>query len=534
MKRVGWRTATLPAAVLLVALALHHGAYRGYFEDDDLATLTWTGLVPLSDLVLDVPSVRYPPAHARPTGYFYFAALDRRFHLDYPPYVAALHMLAAVNVVLLWLLLRRIGLEPVACAVGCAFFAWHRALFDGWWKPMFVYDVLCATFALASILAYVHRRWVLSFLAFWLAMRSKEVGIAVPAMLLWYEMTLGERKWLRVLPFLAPAAIYGGFGLVYNLHQQSSYSFHFEGAALAKSVAFYLSKLLWIKYAGFGFLLLPFVVRDRRVWFGVGTMLLGLAVYLLLPGRLIEIYLYLAMTGAAVAVAALAARRPAIALGLVAMWAGWQYLLISKNARITLAAADERRAYVSALRSVPDSRVYIYDAIPASMHSWGVDGALRLFHPGIETVHRLEDAGLPTSGEIQLLNWDGRRWRLTAEPFSTAAAASIAADPSTPAWQLVSGWGPAAAGYRQIEGRALARLYRPERAGELSWEACGAGPVKLRTFVAGEEIANVRFSGDQCMEERARLKAAPAGIVTLEFQPSEAGVPVRIGRIGIR
>src|SRR5215469_886807 len=103
MKRVGWRTATLPAAVLLVALALHHGAYRGYFEDDDLATLTWTGLVPLSDLVLDVPSVRYPPAHARPTGYFYFAALDRRFHLDYPPYVAALHMLAAVNVVLLWL-----------------------------------------------------------------------------------------------------------------------------------------------------------------------------------------------------------------------------------------------------------------------------------------------------------------------------------------------------------------------------------------------------------------------------------------------
>ena len=49
---------------------------------------------------------------------------------------------------------------------------------------MFVYDVLCTTFALISILAYAHRQWVVSFVAFWVAMKAKEFGIVVPVVLL--------------------------------------------------------------------------------------------------------------------------------------------------------------------------------------------------------------------------------------------------------------------------------------------------------------------------------------------------------------
>ena len=41
-------------------------------------------------------------------------------------------------------------------------------------------------------------------------------------------------------------------------------------------------------------------------------MLSSLAMYLLLPGRMSEIYLYLPLTGAAIAIAALAGCRPAI------------------------------------------------------------------------------------------------------------------------------------------------------------------------------------------------------------------------------
>ena len=57
MARAGWRSAALPAVVLLLALAANRDAYRGYFEDDDLDTLTWAPAVPLLNLIRDIPSL---------------------------------------------------------------------------------------------------------------------------------------------------------------------------------------------------------------------------------------------------------------------------------------------------------------------------------------------------------------------------------------------------------------------------------------------------------------------------------------------
>jgi hypothetical protein len=519
----------LLAAVLLLPLLIHHSAWRGWFEDDDLSTLTWAGKIPPKDLLLNIPSILYPPEHSRPTGFLYYDTISRRWGLEYPPYLAALQAICVLNVALLWLLLRRMGIEAVAAAAGCLFFACHRALFDAWWKPMFVYDVLCTTFALASILAWAYRRWVLSFIAFWLAMRSKEVGIVLPAVLLWYEMTLGRRNWKLVLPFFVPAVIYGIGGLIYNLHQQSAYTFHSDAAALGKSAKFYFDRLLGIHWVGLVFLLLPFVVRDRRIWFGVGALLLGLAIYLLLPGRLLDVYLYLAMTGAAIAVATLAARRPAIALAAMLVWTSWQYLMIRKHANRTLAEASERSAYVDALRLVPDTPIYIYDRIPGSMHSWGVDGALRLYHHGIVEVHRLEDAGLPVDGRMLLVDWDARARHLASEPFFPLAATYIAADGLTPAWQLLEGWHAAVDGYREIDTHARARLYRPPAAASFEWEACG-DRAELRIHTAGEEVSRATLAG--CEKRTVSLRPAEAGITGVEFFTQPAGRSVRIARFG--
>jgi hypothetical protein len=52
------------------------------------------------------------------------------------------------------------------------FFVFSAAAFDAYWKPMYVFDLLCTTFSLASILFYAYRRWILSFIAFWLAYKS--------------------------------------------------------------------------------------------------------------------------------------------------------------------------------------------------------------------------------------------------------------------------------------------------------------------------------------------------------------------------
>ena len=93
------------------------------------------------------------------------------------------------------------------------FFVFHMALFDAFWKPMFIFDVLCGLFCLLSMLAW--RRsgkawWIASFAAFWMAYKSKEVAVMLPSVLLLYEFTLGERRWRRLLPFLAVSFSFGG------------------------------------------------------------------------------------------------------------------------------------------------------------------------------------------------------------------------------------------------------------------------------------------------------------------------------------
>jgi hypothetical protein len=289
---------------------------------------------------------------------------------------------------------------------------------------------------------------------------------------------------------------------------------------LWKSVLFYSSKVFQVRYAGFLLLAVPFAVRDRRLYFGLGAALLTLSIYLALPGRLVEIYLCLPMVGVAIVVAVLAARNPAVATALVMAWLIWNYALVRRQARLTLADAAERRAFVTAVRQTSDSPAYLYDTIPASMHSWGVEGALRLFHPDIAAVHRLDDANPPTAGPIQLLTWDPARRRLAAVPFSFAEAGSVRMGREPAPWQLGRGWLGAAAGGRQIQGQASARLYRPPGAVEFEWEACAPQPAELRAFVGGEELPKIVFDHSGCVERRAPVKPGAPGVLGVDFLPS--------------
>ena len=69
------------------------------------------------------------------------------------------------------------ALSKASAALATFFFAFHMALFDALWKPMYVFDLLCATFCLAAMLLWTGGRWVLSFACFWLAYKSKELAV---------------------------------------------------------------------------------------------------------------------------------------------------------------------------------------------------------------------------------------------------------------------------------------------------------------------------------------------------------------------
>ena len=139
-RRAGW---ALTIAAIAIFLLLNRAAYKGYFQDDDLDTLGWAGALPASEFLGYLITLRLSPTNFRPVGAFYYHALETAFGLDFPKYVIVLHGLHLLNIWLVWLLARKLGIGPWGAATGAFFFGFHAVLMDAWWKPMYVFDVFC-------------------------------------------------------------------------------------------------------------------------------------------------------------------------------------------------------------------------------------------------------------------------------------------------------------------------------------------------------------------------------------------------------
>src|SRR6266566_3723130 len=249
------------------------------------------------------------------------------------------------------MLARRIGLTPLASSLGTLFFAFDMAAFDIYWKPMYVFDLFCATFCLLAIFLYMRRRYVLAFCAFWLAYKSKELAVMLPVVLACYEFWfVKDRSWKRLVPFFAASLVFGLQGLFLNPNTDNDYTFRFTPAAFWKALTFYASRILLIPYAGFALIVLLLLFRDRRLWFGAATMAWFFVPLLFLPGRLFAAYCYLPLAGFALMVATIASvpqLTPVVAL-LCVFWIPLNFTHLRKNRRDTLAADADARIYVTA------------------------------------------------------------------------------------------------------------------------------------------------------------------------------------------
>src|SRR4051794_26460233 len=127
-------------------LMVNRGAYSGYFQDDEIDNLSWTPHLTPLDFLQGLATPLYQPNNFRPVGHYYFHAVEAAVGLNFPVYVAVIHAIHLLNVWLLWSIVRRLGATALAATCACAFFCFHMALFDVFWKPMYVFDVLCTTF----------------------------------------------------------------------------------------------------------------------------------------------------------------------------------------------------------------------------------------------------------------------------------------------------------------------------------------------------------------------------------------------------
>jgi hypothetical protein len=371
-------------AIALVFIGLNHSAYDGFFQDDELDNLSWASLLPARNFFTALLEPRFQPDNFRPVGHAYFALMGRKFGLDFPPYMTPIFAIHMVNALLLYLLLRKLKIELWSAITAAAFFTLSASAFDAYWKPMYVFDLLCATFTLASILLYANRRWVLSFIAFWFAYKAKELAVMLPAVLAAYEYWFGERKFKILIPFLLASLNFGIQGILLNPNKDNDYTFRFTFDALRHTAPFYARRFLLFPLSGILLFGLAFI-RDRRIWFGLAATALLIFPLLFLPGRLYEAYTYLPLACAAIAVAAAASRwHPAWAWIALAIWMPFNIRQLIHERRAKLESDDRIFAFVDPLAKWvehnPNINALVYNGVPPGFHDWGVTGAWNIAH----------------------------------------------------------------------------------------------------------------------------------------------------------
>lgn len=528
------------AIFALLFLIVNRGAYEGFFHGDELDNIQWTPYLTAADWMRGFLLPKYYPQNFRPAGHMFFNAMGRAAQLDYRWYVLAVHVLHLFNVWLLWRLLRRrFGFSPWAAGAGTLLFGFHMALFDALWKPMYIFDVLAATFSLLCLLAYSSAgrgALALAFLCFWLATKSKEMTVMLPAILAAWEHWFGQRRWKRLVPFFALSLVLGVQALVVNATRESEYTLRFGPAEILKCASYYASRVFLLPYAGAILLAVPVFLRDRRTYFGLTYFLFLLAPMLLLPGRLFSAYLYAPMAGLAIAAASVAARlHPAWVVAFYLVWLPYHHASLRAQRREALTLAEENRRYLTKLAEIvaanPGAEAYIYDGVPEALHAWGIEAGVKYFaRRGDLRFYSAESSDLEKSlregSGVVLLSWDPALRELSA--FRRAPgepdASYIVVSRRAPVWQFGEGWYFLAGHFRWSRPYATARLRRP--AGAKAFElVVNMGPPPLGEPLRASVFLDGRLAGETELRRgsgwhtiRWPLEAGPAGSVRVEFR----------------
>jgi hypothetical protein len=141
----------------------------------------------------------------RPMGGLFYVPILTLAGLNPVPYQAALLLILAANVYLVYRFARLLGAGELASALAALVACYHAGLHNLYYNAACVYDVLCCFFYLAAFVYYLRIRqagrvpgpWqIAAFLTLYLcALNSKEMAVTLPLMLLVYEWIYHRRVW---------------------------------------------------------------------------------------------------------------------------------------------------------------------------------------------------------------------------------------------------------------------------------------------------------------------------------------------------
>lgn len=449
-------------------LIANRGAYQGFYSSDDFDNIAQGRGADLAYYGKMLLNPKFGgDANFRPAAALYYFAMPRWFDLHFNRYVAAIHAIHLLNVLLIWLVARSLGASVAGACAAALLFAFHMGMFAVYWAPMYVFDLVCGTFILLALLTYVNHRLFVSVVFFWLALKSKESAILFPFALAACEYWLGPKKWKRLIPFFCISLLAGAEALIFNAHRDNAYSLVFSPSAVWTTVKFYAPKLTLLPIV-FAFLAILAIVTislvrsNQSVRFGVLSFVVLLAPLLLLPGRLFGAYLYIPLIGLALAISAVT--RPIWLAAFFVLWIPWNYRQMRIDRNTELAAADERRAWFAPIadfvRSNPAPTTFVYAGAPDSMAPYGISGALSVLHPP-DTTMTIVPSDAPESRvalsrrDVVLLTWQDRKMIVTPR---AADVVYVRLKQPAPLWQLGDGWIDYDRNFRWIGPHATARL----------------------------------------------------------------------------
>jgi len=538
LARYGMLLACFLAAAVLFYFA-NRAAYKGWFSSDDLDKTGWPTFISSQEFVQEILTPKFSADLFRPVGYLYYRFLGRAFKLWYPPYVAVLQAFHLVNVLLLFVLLRRLGFSDLASGAATLFYAFHAALIDAFWQPQYIFEVLTSILCLVTVMLYLRGHWIVGLIPFWLAYKSKEIAVTLPAALLAFEWFLGERKWKRLIPYFLISLNFGLQALWHNhsVSSVSGYGLWFTPHVLWTTVSYYASAVFFVPFAGFALLLLPVFVRDRRLYTGLIFMVSLFVPMFVLPGRLERVYWYIPMIGLAIALAVIASRTPrwAIALFFV-LWLPVNYIVLREKRRSLLAVGDEHRWYTTSLaeyaRHVPKLNAVVYQGIPRYMGAWGVEGAIRhVFGFDVDVawygdVPKARQAMAKVPMAIIGYYPEDRRvkglLRTRDEPSSY-----IRFTDEIPGYQFGAGWDHDWGRHSVIASDAEVTLSRPAESKEfeiVAWRPVGT--AKITVLEDGHSLGTQPLSGPRFQPLRWTLTGAAPGNRTIAIR-TDAYIAVR-------
>jgi len=271
----------VPALCLALLLIFTFRLYTyAYFWLDDFNNLYWVQQLTLGEAFGHVisPSAQY----FRPIGMFVYWVALRLFDRDPLPYHLLMWGLHALNVALVYAVLKRFTESRAGAWVGAMLYAYPAVFNDIFWSFGTIFELTGAALFFAGMLVWQRKQRTIfvvlaALVLFFFALKAKEMAITLPAIWLAQDLLLRRpSRWRDLSVIVLPGLLGVWYGLQKVTEMRAPdptqpYYMDFRGTVMGSGFGFYFNTLFtthirWEQWSvGFAALLLLFLLLRWRL-----------------------------------------------------------------------------------------------------------------------------------------------------------------------------------------------------------------------------------------------------------------------------